>query len=731
MIELFTLGRIDLKAPAGRAIRARRLLAQPKALAVTIYLASTKQFIRRDSLVALFWPDLDDAHARNILSKTLARITAVVGEDVLDARGTHDVAVRPDNLWCDARALEGAASERADEAALNLFRGEFLPGWHLPGLSEFSHWIEARRRRFQDIAERAASRLAERHVEDGDTDAAVQALRRGREIAPANEQLARRLMALLEQQHNPGAALEVYRQLQDWLHCELGVAAASETQALAGQIRERRTTVAALSHHVADAVRPSASSTTLDGLAVLPLCNLTGDPDQEYLTDGLADAVTTQLAQVTSLRLISRQSTLRFKGSVLSLAEIADQLNVDAIVEGSVARSGERLRVTAQLVQARPERHLWARSYERPMRDALLLQADIAGAIAEEIGRATRGAPPEIAPPRAARPVDPVAYEAYLKGRFFSGMLPELPKAIGCFREAIARDPAFVPGWAGLAMAYANLALFVYLPPVDALDEVARATAKALELDEHAGEAYMARGLLRMLGDWDWRAAGQDLQRAVELAPGVPEPHVYRAVYLTAMGDFEEGLDEARRAMRLDPLGPGTRGALALCLYKARRYQDAIQELETIAELYPQPGISHPLLAPNLALAGRPDAAVAAARRCVTILPEDQEGLAYAAAALGLSGQHEEGRQVLDRLLALERDRYIDPWAVAVACSGLGDSDEALRWLRRLRERRSPSAFCVKTEPLFEPLHTHPEYQAIVRKLAYPSSHREDAPTRS
>lgn len=720
MLELFTLGPVDLRLPQGQAASARRLVTQPKAFALLVYLAANESFVRRDVVAAMFWPDLDDTHARNSLSKTLRRVADAVGSPVIETRGAWEIGAPPDTVWCDARELERAAAAHADAAALDLFRGEFLDGWHLPGLSEFSHWLETTRLRLRQVAVQAARRVASGRAADGNLEHAIEALRRARTLAPANEGVTRELMRLLDRQGDAATALEVFADTSAWLTREIGAGPASSTRALAEAIRARAgTTSEAARPLVAPRRTPADGPVRIASLAVLPLVNLTGDQAQLYLSDGLTDALITELATIGACRVISRQSTLRYRESHLPVPDIARELGVDALVEGSVTRSDDRVRLTVQLVLADPERHLWAGAYERPVRDILRLQSEATRAIARAVAQAAGSPRPEQSMPDSPR-VSPAAYEAYLKGRFFSAMLPDMPKAIACFHEAAALDPGYVPAWSGLAMAYANLALFVYLPPADALPEVARAASAALALDSSAGEAHMARGLSKLLADWDWPGATQDLDRAVSLAPDAVEPRVYRALLHSAMGEHDRALDDARRAVELDPLGPGTRFTVALSHYKARRHDESVRALDTALELYPHFALALPLLAANHALAGRSRQAVEAARVSLTRLPDDQQAMAYAVAALALAGERTDARQTFDRILQLERTRYVDPWAIAVACCGLGELDEALAWLRRLRERRSPSAFCVKTEPMFAVLHGRPEYHAVLKRLAFP-----------
>ena len=369
MLELFTLGRVDLKmAPAEAESAARGLLRQPKAFALLVYLAVNESFMRRDRVAAMFWPDLDEAHARNALSRTLSRIADAVGRDVVVTRGAAEIGVAPAGVWCDASELERLAG-RSDTEALALFHGEFLDGWHLPGLSEFGHWLEARRLKLRELVVRSARRVAADRDADGDLTRAVDALQLARTLAPASEVVTRELMALLDRQGEGAAALELYAAASAWLRREIGAGPQPATRHLAEAIRARIDTPSAAPAAAVQAAADTspASTSAIRSLAVLPFANLTGDPDQEYFADGMADALITQLARLNAFRVISRQSTLRFRQSDRSITDIAAALGVDGLIEGTVARSGDRVRVGVQLVHARPERHLWAGAYERPL----------------------------------------------------------------------------------------------------------------------------------------------------------------------------------------------------------------------------------------------------------------------------------------------------------------------------------------------------------------------------
>jgi tetratricopeptide (TPR) repeat protein len=296
-----------------------------------------------------------------------------------------------------------------------------------------------------------------------------------------------------------------------------------------------------------------------------------------------------------------------------------------------------------------------------------------------------------------------------------------MDRAIAHYRIAIERDPHHAPSWAGLAAAYANLTLFAYLSPADAFPKLRQAMEQALALDPEFGDALAMRGMYRMLADRDWASARKDFVGAVERSPHGLEARLALGLFLAAMGEFDVALTHLRTAAMLDPLGPATRFTLAWCLYRARQYRASIHELDTILELHPHFALAYPYAALNCALLGDAGPAQEAARLGIERLPDDHETLALGAAVFGLTGSEQEGQDALDRLIAIGSRRYLDPWAVGTAYAGLGDLDTAAQWFRRMYDERSPSAFCIRHDPLLDPLHDHPVFRDVLRRLAFPA----------
>ncbi len=330
-------------------------------------------------------------------------------------------------------------------------------------------------------------------------------------------------------------------------------------------------------------------------LAVLPLENLSGDASQDYFSDGMTDELITELGQISELRVISRTSAMTYKGAHKSLPQIARDLNVDAVVEGTVLRSGNQVRITAQLILAAADKHLWAQSYEGDLRDTFALQKQVARSIAEQIR--IELTPHEQAALKNVKRVNPDAYEAYLKGRYFwnKRTADGLKKAIDYFNQAIEKDPSYAPAYAGLADSYALLGDWEYgvLAPKEAYPKAKAAATKAIELDSTLGEAHISLAFCLDGYDWDWESAGREFRRGIELNPGYATGHHWYAWHLTALGRNGEAVAEIKKAESLDPLSLIISADLAEELLIAHRYDEAITQSRKTMDLDPRFAVAH------------------------------------------------------------------------------------------------------------------------------------------
>ena len=426
----------------------------------------------------------------------------------------------------------------------------------------------------------------------------------------------------------------------------------------------------------------------IQSLAVLPLANLSGDPGQEYFADGMTEQLTTDLGQISALRVISRTSAMRYKGAKKTLPEIARELHVDAVVEGSVERSGDQVRITAQLIDAPNDRHLWASSYDRALRDVLALQSEVAQAIANQIK--VKLSPQEQTHLANARPVNPKAHEAYLRGLyelrkhkpsglFAPGQRESIEKSIVHFQQALALDPNDALAYAGLAGAYYDQSTFLRAP-LEVMPKAKAAAARAIELDDTLAEAHASFGYVKLTFDWDWPAAEREFRRALELNPNLAQAHAGYAHYLLTVRRINEALQELNRLDKIDPLFPQSHMGTPWLLMSARRYDEAIEAARKSGD--------DRVLAISLAELGRSEEAIAAADRAVKST-RNPVILAQIASAYAIAGAKDRARAMLGTIEAQARERYVCGFNVAGVYAPLGDKERAFSWLEKAYLARS------------------------------------------
>jgi TolB-like protein/Tfp pilus assembly protein PilF/predicted Ser/Thr protein kinase len=461
-----------------------------------------------------------------------------------------------------------------------------------------------------------------------------------------------------------------------------------------------------------------AATPKIESLAVLPLANLSNDPEQEYFADGMTEALITDLAQIRALRVISRTSAMQYKAAKKPLPEIARELNVDGIVEGSVQRSGDRVKVSAQLVDGASDRHLWAETYERDAKDVLRLESELARAIAREI-RVTVTSD-EAARLKKAAPVDPEAHQLYLKGRFYwnKRRTDAYETALRYFQQAIDHDPRYASAYAGLADTYGLLAVLPseVAPPTEMMPKARQAALKALELDDTLAEAHTSLAFVLAQFDWNSTEAGREFERAIELNPGYATARQWYGLCLAAQGRLDEAMAQTRKASELDPLSLIINNAVGRILYFSRRFDEAAEQLRKTLEMDPSFPIAHYQLGMVYAAQGR-------LREAITEYDKLQPPAAVSLApalignALGRSGDAAGARRTLERLAALSTKRYVSPAHVAFVYMGLGDRDQSFAWLAKARDERSVFVRFIKVDPLFDPLRSDSRFAELVKSV--------------
>jgi len=461
----------------------------------------------------------------------------------------------------------------------------------------------------------------------------------------------------------------------------------------------------------------SVPGTGIRSLVVLPFENRSGDPAQEFFADGMTDALIADLSQIAALRVISRTSAMRFKGTHPPLSEIARELRVDGVVEGSALRVGDRVRITVQLVDVASDRNLWAKSYERGLTDILTLQSEVAHAIADEIR--IQVTPDERARLRSKGTVNPAAHIAYLQGSFLWNRYTSesVKAAIRRFEEAIAIDPNYAAAYAGLADSYVMLANHHILPPREGYSLGRKAAERGLSLDESLAELHTSMGWIHRLFDWDWPAAERECLRAVQLNPGYAFGRSRYALLLSGMGRHEEAIAEAQRAHELDPLNLLTYTVVGDTLFYARRFERSVVPYRKCLELDPTFGAAHTDLARSLEQVGRPDEAIEEFVRGTAGPdgpPPPSSGLAILYAR---AGRKDDARATLEAVQALAQKQFVSPYGIASYYAIIGDNERALDWLEKAYSERDGTLVWLKVHPRLDGLRGEPRFRDLLARM--------------
>jgi TolB-like protein/DNA-binding winged helix-turn-helix (wHTH) protein len=449
-------------------------------------------------------------------------------------------------------------------------------------------------------------------------------------------------------------------------------------------------------------------------VAVLPLENLSGDPQQDYFADAMTDELITDLAQSGDLRVISRTSAMQYKGVRKPLRQIGKELSVDAVLEGSIVRAGQRVRITAQLIDIGSDQHLWAQSYERDLGDVLILQSEMAHAIAEEIR-------PRISPNHKSQQakrhrIDPDEQELYLRARYHldKGDEAEIHKAIDYFQQALQRDPQDARSYAGLADSHLALTDY-YESPADTLMFAKQEAIKGVQLDDTLAETHEALGTVRFLYDWDWQEADKELLRAIELNPSSADAHTWRGVFLSQMGRNDEAIHELERAKSIDPLSLAVHMNAGWVYYIARRDALALEEWRKMLDLDPNFAVTHSSI--WIAYVQQADVGKVLAR---SPQPEDDTlKLAALTGSNAVSGNRAEAEHLLARLALISKHHYVCPYEMATAHAVLGDKDQAMDWLQRGFRERSGCMVDLKTDPRLDSLRSDPRFDDLLKKVGF------------
>jgi TolB-like protein/Flp pilus assembly protein TadD len=457
-------------------------------------------------------------------------------------------------------------------------------------------------------------------------------------------------------------------------------------------------------------VWPRGSPAEHHAIAVLPLQNLSGDPSQDYFADSMTEELITDLGQVSASRVISRTSTMTYKGTTKTLPQIARELGVDTVVEGSVLHQGNQVRITAQLIDAKTDHHLWARSYVRDLNDVLTLQAEVARTIADQIRIAVT--PEERA--RLARPrtVDPEAQELYLQGT--QALDTGNPRSgIGYFQKAIDKDPNYAQAYGALADSYGWMGQAGWMPYSEAFPKEKAAAIKAIALDEALPEGHVQLAHAAMNLDWDWATEGKELKRALELNPNSAPVRWAYAAYLEQMGRLQEAISEMQVALQLDPVSSRAFHNSAFVYYFARQYDRALMQMERASALQHEPGLLTFALGVIYVEKGKYEEAIQLFRT----LDDQPHALGHMGNAYARMGREAEAREMISELQKHVQSEGIGRYEIALVYAGLGEKDEAFAWLEKSFAARDKGLAYLKIDPPLDPLRSDSRFQDLLRRV--------------
>jgi TolB-like protein/DNA-binding SARP family transcriptional activator/Tfp pilus assembly protein PilF len=764
VIKFGMLGTLSLIDADGREVRT--VLRQPRRLALLAYLAAAtpRGFHRRDSLLVLFWPELDQEHARAALRQALHVVRDGLGADVIVTRGDEEVGLDFERIWCDVVAFDRAIAAGQLHEALELYRGELLGGFFIPGTGGFERWLESERGQLRDAAARSARTLAEQCEGAGDVAAAAKWARRGTELAPHDEELLRRLIILFDRLGDRAGAVGAYEEFTKRLAADLETEPAAETKALLAAVRARQTATPVELASLAvtggtpvvpapepprgrRALWPAVIAAVVTGLvfanagdgrgwlwprpvtgrvhslAVLPLANLSGDTLRSWYADGLTEALTTDLGRIRSLLVIARGSVTPFRGTNMPLDEIARELHVDAVVEGGVQEAGGVVRVDVRLIRAATGYQLWADRFEEPVQNRFALEDRVARGIVSALALPLSASEEHAL--HAAPTKNLEAYDSYLRGkiRLRRENREDDSVAITLLERAVALDPDFAAAQAELVQAYV-LRVILFVPSDTALVERAWvATEKALRLDPELAEAHLARAsvLSNLSGRFAPEPAIQEDRRALELNPNLARAHHQLGNIYLHLGLLDKAVDEFRKALAIDPGNYGATRRIGVALVYQGRYEDGLRLIRQVSPESNQSLWNYDVAWALLYL-GRNAEAAALMERYLRDHPEDRGGVVTSTRAMMFAQAGDVARAEQDVRTAIEKGKgfghfHHTAYNIASAYALLRQPTRAVYWLRQAAEGGWPCYPYFARDPNLNHIRGDPDFIAFMREL--------------
>ena len=762
MIHLRTLGHLDLRDADGAEVRA--IIGQPKRFALLAYLAQAghQGFRRRDTITALFWPELDQEHARGALRQALRFLRRELGDGVVVTRGEEEIGIDIAALRSDVPEFEDACDSGRFADALALYRGDFLEGLFVSEAStELEHWIDQERNRLRSRAAEASWALADHWRTAGDTVRASDMAQRAAGLAPESETELTRLIRFLDDLGDRAAALATYEKFAQRLQQEFGASPSPETQALIQAVRERTSTVAVppparTAHGPLLSVEsptpaptaspdqtlpvPPAREVTripqrllvplaLFGLlllsvylvafssrdrhvvvAVLPVRGLPGDSGG--LAEELTDELIADLAQIPTLRMINTSTMLKYRDSTPQ--EVMRARRVNWVVVATMRPRGDSIRLTAEVVPTGSDVAAWSGMFDGRRDDLFRMRREVARQVAERL----KGNQTALA---AGHSLAQEAQDDYVRGRFWWNRRNRINlfKAIDAFDAALEVEPTFAPAYAGLADAYAQLGYGGFLRPEEAFPKAKAAARKALELDSTLAAPHATLGFATMYYDWDWAGAEREYRLAIACNPSYATAHEWYGLFLAAMGRFDEAQNQERQALELDPLSVPIAATAGWVMHYSGKQDQAEAALRTALRTDSTFAIAHLYLGRVLQFKGQPDSALAHFAQMGPLrswIP-NIAGEAYVYAEMG---RRDAAQAALARLDSLARTEYVTSYAVALVHTALGDRDRAFAWLDRAVAERTHWLLWLARDRRWAPLRDDPRFAALLRRVGLP-----------
>ena len=772
MKRLITFGGLSIASEGGtltgRAVQRRRLAL------LALLAVARHRGVSRDKLIALLWPSADAETGRHYLSDSVYRINSAMGGDIIIASG-DDLRLDPEHLPTDLADFEDALARRDYEGAVSLYGGPFLDGYFLSDASDLERWIERERARLAAAFAGSLEGLGEAATLRGEPALAVSWWRRLAAHDPYNSRVALRLMQAMCDAGERAAAIQHARVHETLLKGELELDPdpaivelaerlrtekqpesrptqpesspaqpepsstlptpqwATENAPVASRSPQRRShllravigaaiAVALIALWVATRVQtdaaPATSSAPMRSVAVLPFANVSVDADNEYFSDGMTEELITTLGTVEGLAVASRTSVFAYKHRALDIREIGRELGVEAVVEGSVRKSGRKLRITAQLVSTANGYRLWSDAYDREVDDVFAIQEEIARAIVTRMSGALVGSAATASPERPTH--DSEAYDLYLRGRFAWHQRTKdgLERAIDYLQRAVDRSPMYARAHAGLADAYAVSAFYDYRAPRDAYPRAEASARRALEIDPHLAAPHATLGYVLTYYHLDWPRAEAEFQRALAIEPNYSTAHQWYANLLTVAGRFDDAERAMRRAQESDPLSLIANAALGWTLFYAGDYKAAVTQCRNTLALDPNYVLAHLWGGWALDALGQPREAREWVGRAIEISPGNEVtrlSLAYLLARSPSVADRDSARTILREIEARSiAGAYVPSYEIAKVYLAFGDQTAALRWLERAVDERSHSRAFLRVDPQLEPIRGHARYGRLL-----------------